>query len=52
MEEYAPKIIFTKGIQNTLADAILQLDYNPKPNITNDYTYAMLGAEPEELSAQ
>jgi hypothetical protein len=29
LEEYAPKIIYSKGIHNTIADAILQLDYNP-----------------------
>ncbi len=29
----------------------LWLDYNPKLNITNNYTHAMLGVEPEELSA-
>jgi hypothetical protein len=30
----------------------LQLDYNPKLNITNNYTHVMLGVESEELSAQ
>jgi hypothetical protein len=35
-----------------VADAILQLDYDPKLNTTNTYTHAMLGVEPEELSAQ
>ncbi len=52
MEEYAPEIIFIKGSHNTVADAILQLDYKPKLNITNVYTHAMLGVEPEKLSAQ
>ncbi len=52
LEEYAPKIIYIKGIHNTIADAILQLDYKPKLNITNDYTHAMPGVEPEELSTQ
>ncbi len=34
-------------------DAILQLDYDPKLNKTNDYTHATLGVEPDEdLSAQ
>jgi hypothetical protein len=50
--EYAPEIIHIKGIHNTVADAILQLEYDPKLNTTNDYTHAMLGVEPEELSAQ
>jgi hypothetical protein len=41
-----------KRIHNTVADAILQLEYDPKLNTTNEYTHAMLGVEPEELSAQ
>jgi hypothetical protein len=28
----------------------LQLEYDPKLNRTNEYTHAMLGVEPEELS--
>ncbi len=42
LEEYAPKIIYIKVIHNTVADAILQLDYNPKINITNNLTHACL----------
>ncbi len=52
LEEYAPEIIYLKGIHNTVADAISQLEYDPKLNKTNEYTNAMLGVEPEELSAQ
>ncbi len=52
MEEYAPEIIYIKGIHNTVAEAILQLKYDPKLNKTNEYTHAMLGVEPEELSTQ
>ncbi len=52
LEEYAPKIIYIKGIHNTVADAILRLEYDPKLIKTNEYTHAMLGVEPEELSAQ
>jgi hypothetical protein len=52
LDEYAPKIIYTKGIHNTVADAILQLEYDPKLNKTNKFTHAMLDVEPEELSAQ
>jgi hypothetical protein len=52
LEEYAPKIICIKGIYNTVADAILQLEYDPKLNKTNEYTHAMLGVKPEELSVQ
>jgi hypothetical protein len=52
LEEYAPKIIHRKGIHNTVADAISRLEYDPKLNKTNEYAHAMLGVEPEELSAQ
>ncbi len=52
LEEYAPKIIHIKGIHNTVPDTILQLEYDPKLNKTNEYTHAMLGVEPEELRAQ
>jgi hypothetical protein len=48
LEECAPKIIYIKGIHNTVADAILQLDYNPKLNTTSNYTHAMIGVEPED----
>jgi hypothetical protein len=52
LEEYATKIIYIKGILSTEADAISQLEYDPKLNTTNNYTHATLGVEPEELSAQ
>jgi hypothetical protein len=52
LEEYAPEIIYIKGIHNTVADAILQLEYDPKLNKSNEYTHAMLGVEPEGLSVQ
>jgi hypothetical protein len=48
LEEYTPEIVYIKGIHNTVANAILQLDYDPKLNTTNDYTHATLGVvEPE-----
>ncbi len=50
LEEYAPEIIYIKGIHNTVADAISRLEYDPKLNKTSEYTHAMLGVEPEELS--
>jgi hypothetical protein len=40
LEEYAPKIIYIKGIHNTVANAISQLDYDPKLNSTNEYNHA------------
>ncbi len=52
LEEYALKIIHIKEIHNTVADAILRLEYSPKLNTTNDYNHAMLGVEPEDSSAQ
>ncbi len=33
-------------------DTISRLEYDPKLNKTNEYTHAMLGVEPEELSMQ
>ncbi len=51
LEEYASEIVYIKEIHNTVADAILQLEYDSKLNTTNEYTHAMLGVEPEELSA-
>ena len=52
LEEYGPEIIYIKGTHNTVADAILQLEYDLKLNKTNEYTHAMLGVQPEELIAQ
>ena len=40
LEEYAPEIIYIKGIHNTVADAISRLDYDPKLNATNEYNHA------------
>jgi hypothetical protein len=51
LEEYALEIIYIKGIHNTVVDAILWLDKDLKLNTTNNYTHAMIGVEPEELSA-
>jgi hypothetical protein len=46
------KKIYIKGIHNTVANAVLQLEYDPKLNKTNEYTHAKLGVETEELSTQ
>jgi len=40
IEEYAPEIIYIKGIHNTVAEAILWLEYDPKLNSTNEYNHA------------
>ncbi len=34
LEEYGPKIVNIKGINNTVADAVLQLEYDPSVNQT------------------
>jgi hypothetical protein len=32
LEEYRPKIVYIKGIHNTVADAISRLEYDPSVN--------------------
>jgi hypothetical protein len=34
LEEYGPKIVCIKGIHNTVADAVLWLEYDPRVNQT------------------
>ncbi len=34
LEEYGPKIVYIKGIHNTVAEAISQLEYDPSVNQT------------------
>ncbi len=34
LEEYGPKIVYIKGIHNTVADAVLRLEYDPSVNQT------------------
>jgi hypothetical protein len=34
LEEYGPKIVYIKGIYNTIADAVLRLEYDPSVNRT------------------
>ncbi len=52
MEEYGPKIIYIRGIHNTVADTVSGLEYNPMFNPTNEYTHAMLGVSLKEMSMQ
>ncbi len=40
LEEFAPEIVYMKGIHNTVADAISRLDYNPKVNPTSKFNYS------------
>jgi len=41
LEEYAPEIIYKKGIHNTVAHAISWLEHDPMLNSTNEYNHAM-----------
>ncbi len=34
LEEYGPEIVYIKGIHNTVADAVLWLEYDPSVNQT------------------
>jgi hypothetical protein len=34
LEEYRPEIVYIKGIHNTMADAVLRLEYDPSVNTT------------------
>jgi hypothetical protein len=34
LEEYGPEIVYFKGIHNTVADSISQLEYDPSVNQT------------------
>ncbi len=43
LEEFAPKIVYIKGIHNSVADAISRLDYNLKVNLTSEFNYSTLG---------
>ncbi len=52
LEEYAPEIIYIKGIHYTVADTISRLEYDPKLKKNNEYTHAMLGVEPEKFRVQ
>ncbi len=41
MEEYRPKIVYIKGIHNTVADAVLRLEYDPSVNQTAESFHTM-----------
>jgi hypothetical protein len=36
LEEYGPKIVYSKGIHKTIADAISRLEYDPSVNQTTE----------------
>ncbi len=41
LEEYGPEIVYIKGIHNTVADAVLQLEYDPSVNQTAESFHTM-----------
>jgi hypothetical protein len=41
LEEYGPKIVYIKGIHNTVADAVSWLEYDPSVNRTAESFYTM-----------
>ncbi len=43
LEEFAPEIVYIKGIHNSVADAISRLDYNPKVNPNSEFNYSTFG---------
>jgi hypothetical protein len=45
LEEFAPEIVYIKGIHNTVADAVSWLDYNPKVNPTSKFNYSTYGIQ-------
>jgi hypothetical protein len=45
LEEYAPDIVYIKGIHNTVVDAISRLEYNPE---VNEQNFANLSVPTEE----
>jgi hypothetical protein len=48
LEEFAPEIVYIKGIHNTVADAISQLDNNPEVNLTSKFNYSTFGIPAKE----
>jgi hypothetical protein len=51
LEEYRPKIVYIKGIHNTVADAISQLEYDPSVNQTAE-SYLMMKVKGNSRSIQ
>ncbi len=43
LEEFAPKIVYIKGIHNSAADTISWLDYNPNVNPNSKFNYSTFG---------
>jgi hypothetical protein len=51
LEEYGPKIVYIKGIHNTVADAISRLEYDPSVNRTAE-SYLMTKVKGNSKSIQ
>ncbi len=43
LKEFAPEIVYIKGIHNMIADAISWLDYNPEVNPISKLNYSTFG---------
>jgi hypothetical protein len=43
LAEFAPEIVYIKGIHNTVTDVFSQLDYNPVVNPTSEFNYSTFG---------
>jgi hypothetical protein len=41
LEEYGPKIVYIKGIHNTIADAMSWVEYDPSVNRTAENYHMM-----------
>jgi YD repeat-containing protein len=48
LEEYGPKIVYIKGIHNTIADAISRLEYDPSDNRTAEVILRRKSTETQE----
>ncbi len=49
LEEYAPEIVYIKGIHNTVADAISRLEYNPEISPTDEQNFVTSGYPPRPI---
>jgi hypothetical protein len=52
LEEFAPEIVYIKGIHNSVADAISRLDYNPEVNLTSKFNYSTIGCGARQCQAK
>ncbi len=43
LEEFAPEIVYIKGIHNSVADVMSWLDSNPEVNPTSKFNYSIFG---------